>query len=147
MLTTLSSCVEICLEKGLGQASISSEKSKEHDLFKFQFGNAQDKLTVEGVGVIEIKEVWVEQAWTRKCIENESVVEKKDFDQIVLQLNIPKEFKDSSEYFLYVSNPQTNGYGLSNPYFKVKYENQDSLFVFIENYYGEKLDSTYILKK
>jgi hypothetical protein len=39
------------------------------------------------------------------------------------------------------------GFGLSNPNFKVKYENQDSLFVFIENGLGEILDSTYILKK
>jgi hypothetical protein len=95
-LTFLSGCVEVCLEKGLGQASASLKKSKENELFKFQFGNAQDNLMVEGLGVIEIEDVWVEQAWTRKCIENESVIEKNDFDQIVLQLNIPNEIKDSS---------------------------------------------------
>ncbi len=120
----------------------------ENGLFKFSYTNTHDSLIVEGVGLIQIQDVWVEQAWTKKCEGNEPVLVIKDYEQVVFSIDAPALLKDTSEYFLWLKNGPPFGRGLnSKKNAMFKYDDQDSLVLYMENGYGENLGEIIIRKK
>ncbi len=146
-ILTLTSCVERCLEKETSLASVSIEVSRTNDLFKFKFSDVTKSIVVQNIGTLNIKDAWVENAWTYKCVEGERHLVVKDYDQVVFFTDASLNMKDSLEYFLWLENGPLYGRGLNGTYTMFKYDGQDSLILYLENGNGEKLGKTTFWKK
>lgn len=97
----LSSCTLDCIEKktGLHKTSSSIEFAKENDVFKYELQADKVSLSLDSGRTFTIKNAWVENSWLYECIDNDPVVVKEPYFNMVIDAGNTRSYQ-SYDYML-----------------------------------------------
>lgn len=86
ILLTLYSCGLDCIEKkkGMHKASQTIEQSKEIGVYSFEMQTNKSTFSLDSGLTFKINSAWVENGWSYECVDNNAVVKKDSFNQLVI---------------------------------------------------------------
>ena len=91
LLIILQSCAWDCIDKKTGSSKSSSsiDESKHNGLFLYELKPEKYQLHDTGIR-FNIKNAWVEHGWSYECENNEAVIKKHSYKQIVVKVDYKK---------------------------------------------------------
>ena len=111
LLIILQSCVWDCIDKktGMSKTSSSIDESKHNEVFLYEL--KPDKYQLHDTRIsFNIKNAWVEDGWSYECENNEAVIKKDSYKQVVVNVDFKKT--DSINNYSFMKEDFSTGAGL-----------------------------------
>jgi hypothetical protein len=100
VFVSMYSCGLECVDKKTDMPKVSStmKKAKELSLFHYELFSPRKEIVIDSQRSIKIRNIWVEDAWMYKCVDNYAVVQKGDHLQVVMDAEYLRPENDFSAF-------------------------------------------------
>ena len=142
-LFTTTLCIgQKCGDKivGIHNRSTTAIESKSNGVFQFQMVPDKKTFVIDSSWTFQIKDAWVENTWTYKCVNDRPVIDKEKFVQLVVE-PLTKQIEPRFDYLLSLEG--TGGTFLSSkPPIEFKYQGGDTLVLLLKKFNQPMIDTT-----
>lgn len=142
LITTLSNAQK-CGDKivGIPNRSSTLNESKTNGVFQFQMTPDRKTFILDSSWTFQIKDSWIENTWSYKCVNGKPIIDKKNSFQIVVEPN-SKKSKVRFDYILSIEGSGGGTFVSSKPPIEFRCQGEETIILLLKKLNKPLVDTT-----